>query len=86
MGINVPTQGTKVVLTRKRDKKKWTFTTKNNNINGNYMTINNDGYGQRGCIIFRPKNITYKDGDSFQVKISGTGFSFSYDVTFFSLN
>jgi hypothetical protein len=85
MGVAVPTDGTKVVLTRKSDNKKWTFTTKKSKINGNYMTINNDGYGQTGCIIFRPKNITYKKGDSFTVKVSGTGFSFSYDVTFFKL-
>lgn len=85
MGVNVPTEGTKVVLIRNRDKKKWTFTTNNSKISGNYMTINNDNYGQSGCIIFRPKNITYKDGDSFEVQISGTDFSFSYDVTFFSL-
>lgn len=75
----------KVTLTRKRDQKRWVFTLKNKKKTGNYMNVNNDSYGQKGCIIFRPKSIKYKKGDSFTVKISGTDFSFSYDVNFFSL-
>lgn len=43
------------------------------------------GYGQSGCIIFRPNNITYKKGDKFKVKVKGDGFSFEYDVNFFSV-
>lgn len=85
MGIPVPENDCKVVLTRKRDNRKWSFTMKNSNKNGNYMNINNDNRGQIGCIIFRPKKIKYKNGDSFQVDISGKDFSFSYNVNFFSL-
>ncbi|MDY3908633.1 MAG: hypothetical protein SOZ48_02720 [Eubacterium sp.] len=75
----------KVTLTRKRDQKQWVFTSKNKKKTGNYMNVNNDNYGQKGCIIFRPKTVNYKKGDSFTVKISGIDYSFCYDVNFFSL-
>lgn len=74
-----------VTLVRARDKKQWVFTSKNKKKNGNYMNVNNVGYGQEGCIIFRPKSIKYKKGDKFMVTVKGTDFSFSYDVNFFSL-
>ena len=77
----------KVTLTRKRGKKQkqWVFTSKNKNKTGKYLNVDNNGYGQKGCIIFRPKSMDYKKGDCFTVKISGTEFAFSYKVKFFSL-
>ncbi|MDE6635932.1 MAG: hypothetical protein K2K09_04925, partial [Lachnospiraceae bacterium] len=50
--------------------------------------VNNDNYGQKGCIIFRPDDIEeYKAGDSYDVNIV-TGLSsgdVSYTVNFFNL-
>lgn len=74
-----------VTLTRTRDKKHWVFTSKNTNTKGNYMNVSNGSFGQQGCIIFRPKSIKYKKGDKFTVTITGSDYSFSYDVNFFSL-
>lgn len=85
MGTFVPKSGLKVTLIRKRDKKKWVFTTANKNKNGKFMTVENSNYGQKGCIIFRPKALKYKNGDKFEVKIKGKNFSFSYNVNFFTL-
>lgn len=72
----------KVTLKRKSDNKTWTFTKKSAK---GYFNINNDGYGQIGCIIFRPNKISYKSGDIFQVTITGLKNKVSYQVKFFSL-
>ena len=72
----------KVTLKRKSDNKTWTFTKKSAK---GYFNINNDGYGQTGCIIFRPNKISYKSGDTFQVTITGLKNKVSYQVKFFSL-
>lgn len=88
MGIAIDNpKKVKVTLTRKRGnkQKQWVFTSKNKDRAGKFMSVDNTRYGQNGCIIFRPKSIDYKKGDCFSVKISGTEFSFSYKVKFFSL-
>lgn len=82
MGVDVPS-ATKVTLTRVKDNKTWKFSA--NSSSAGYFNIDNAGYGQSGCIIFRPDNITYKKGDKFKVKVKGDGFSFEYDVNFFSV-
>ena len=71
----------KVTLTRLSDNKVWNFSKKQ--ADGDFY-VNNDGYGQKGCIIFNPKNIGHcKSGDKFIVKVSGAGKEISYIVNFF---
>lgn len=84
MGMEVSKHIT-VTLTRARDKKRWVFTSKNSKKSGDYMNVDNNRYGQEGCIIFRPKSIKYKNGDKFTVAICGSDYSFSYEVNFFAL-
>ncbi len=82
MGDDVDASKVKVVLVRKRDNKKWVFSKKKAD---GYFNVNNDGYGDTGCIIFRPDNldeITSKD--KFSVKITGlSSGTFKYNVKFF---
>lgn len=40
-------------------------------LENDYFKINNQGYGLGGCIIFRPKDITRRDGAKFWVEITG---------------
>lgn len=82
MGVDVP-ESTTVTLTRVKDNKTWKFSSKKSS--AGYFNVDNAGYGQSGCIIFRPNNITYKKGDKFKVKVKGDGLSFEYDVNFFSV-
>lgn len=73
-----------VTLTRKSDSNVWMFSTAKSD--GDFY-VDNTGYGQKGCIIFRPNGIDeFKDGDSFSVKIEGLAKSIAYDVNFFSLD
>ncbi|MDD7521502.1 MAG: CAP domain-containing protein [Lachnospiraceae bacterium] len=86
MGLPVEARGLKVKLTRLNDNKVWEFDSSLKNVNGNYLNVDNDGYGQTGCIIFRPKSIDeYKAGDTFKVDITCSEFTLSYNVNFFSL-
>ncbi|MFI3115196.1 MAG: S-layer homology domain-containing protein [Clostridia bacterium] len=63
------------------------FTSADTDTNGKYLTINNSGYGQTGCIIFRPSNMTYSAGDVFNVVVKeNSSVILEYDVTFFDLN
>ena len=65
-----------VTLTCENTGKTWTFfgtpdCNKSNDVG--YININNDYYGQTGCIIFRPQNGTTADKDySYKVSITGT--------------
>lgn len=79
MGKAVNISAVEVTLTRKSDGKKWTFSQA---YSDGYFNVNNDGYGQKGCIIFRPEDVSYKDGDSFDVKITGLDEDVSYTVDF----
>lgn len=48
--------------------------------------VDNGGYGQTGCIIFRPNNISrYANGDTFDVTIEGAGDTIKYSVEFFTI-
>lgn len=77
----------KVTLTRTRDNRVWSFENQSQSFSnsGYVFTINNDGYGQTGCIIFRPDDIVYHSGDRFHVEVSGS-VTADYYVEFFSLN
>lgn len=66
--------GHKVVLTRQRDGKSWTFTSADRNAVGEYFNFDTGGYGVANCFIFRPKPSSvgrYQNGDVFTVRISG---------------
>lgn len=76
------TSAVKVTLTRISDNRSWTF---GENSSDGYFTVNNEYYGEPGCVIFRPDNISYKAGDSFTVSITGAGLPVNYGVEFFSL-
>ena len=83
MGYSVDEEDVKVTLTRKRDGKTWNFS--DSSSDGPFY-VNNAGYGQTGCIIFRPDGIKYKSGDVFKVEIIGLDNDVSYTVNFFDLN
>ncbi len=70
-----------VTLTQRSTGKQWTFDKDSDN-----LQVNNMYYGQGKCIIFRPDQVTYQDGDVFDVKIeglSGKAESLEYSVEFF---
>ena len=72
-----------VTLTRKDDNKQWYFSEKSSD---GYFNVDNQGYGQIGCIIFRPElsGENYADGDLFNVDITyGEGQHLTYNVQFF---
>ncbi len=87
-GVSI-SENTTVKLTNNKTGKVWNFS--KNSSDGDFY-ISNDGYGQIGCVIFRPSdNLSYKSGDSYSVEISNLGNSnikneASYNVNFFSLN
>lgn len=62
---------------------KWAFSEKKAD---GYFNVENSNYGQKGCIIFRPENLSYQPGDTFEVKITGLDQKVSYTVKFFSIN
>ncbi len=74
-----------VTLTRVSDGKVWNFAS--DQADGDFY-INNDWYGEPGCVIFRPTGIgTVSAGDSFLVTISNeTNHTIlQYTVSFFQL-
>ena len=83
MGKEVDKSAVKVTLVRQSDQKKWTFSEKKAD---GYFNVENSNYGQKGCIIFRPDNLSYQAGDTFEVKITGLDQKVSYTVNFFSVN
>lgn len=73
-----------VTLTRLSDGRVWSFSKKS--ADGDFY-VNNDGYGQYGCIIFNPENIgACHAGEEFRVNVSGVGKKISYTVSFFDQN
>ncbi len=73
----------RVTITRKYDSRQWQFGTSSSD--GDFY-VNNGYYGSPGCIIFRPDDISYSSGDSFDVKITGTPETIEYTVNFFSID
>jgi hypothetical protein len=74
-----------VKMTNLRNGKIWT--TKNIGDNS-YFGVNNDGYGQPNCIIWRQSGISCEPGDGYTVEISGIkkdgkDFPVYYNVAFF---
>lgn len=81
MGSSVDKNAVHVTLKRVNDGMTWNFSAGSSN---GYFNVDNGGYGQRGCIIFRPDRIDgYHAGDTFEVAITGGGVNLSYTVNFF---
>lgn len=83
MGKYIDKANVKVTLTRASDSKKWVFS--NSKSNG-FFNVDNSYFGQVGCIIFKPNNLTISGGDSFTVSITGISPVVSYNVNFFYLD
>ena len=84
VGKAVNADAVTVTLTRTGDGKIWTFSSTDAD---GYFNVNNDGYGQTGCIIFRPEEIEYTAGDSFTVLITGAvAGDIIYTVDFFDMD
>ncbi|MBE6471918.1 MAG: hypothetical protein E7000_09575, partial [Coriobacteriaceae bacterium] len=83
------TSGVEVTITKKSDGTTWTLNSGNTTTPSKrtdaYFNINNDWYGQRGCIIFRPADFEFAAGDVYHVKATGVnGVTVEYDVDFFN--
>lgn len=75
-----------VRLVRKSDGKTWNFS--KGQADGRFY-VNNQGYGQSGCVIFRPKmsSADVLGVDSYEVTVLGlSSGQLTYTVNFFSLN
>ncbi|MDE7363416.1 MAG: hypothetical protein K2N27_00800 [Ruminococcus sp.] len=72
-----------VKLVRSSDKQEWNFST--SSADGDFY-VDNGYYAEPGCIIFRPSDISYNDGDKFDVKITTEDSTIEYSVNFFSLD
>ncbi|TYQ18396.1 UNVERIFIED_CONTAM: dockerin type I repeat protein [Acetivibrio alkalicellulosi] len=86
-----------VTLTRRNDNKVWIFKDDEDTIEENgFFNVDTNNYGQRNCIIFRPKlDRNYNKDDIFDVNITGMytydnskriDAEINYTVEFFSLN
>ena len=83
-GMELTASNISVTLTSHKDGSVWNFS-QDNPADG-FFNVENGGYGQKGCVIFRPNNISYSAGDRFDVSISGVGSSpVTYTVDFFSV-
>ncbi|MDE6620028.1 MAG: CAP domain-containing protein [Lachnospiraceae bacterium] len=81
IGSSVDKNAVHVTLRRVNDGMTWNFSSGASN---GYFNVDNGGYGQKGCIIFRPDGIDgYHAGDTFEVVITGGGVNLSYTVNFF---
>ena len=74
-----------VDLVRQWDGRTWHFSS--NQADGDFY-VNNQGFGQRGCVIFRPDNLDIMIDDTFNVSITdnAAGTVTRYSVHFFSLD
>lgn len=85
IGQSVNAATVHVTVTRVSDGRTWVFSQAGSN--GDFY-VDNQGYGQVGCIIFRPSGITTNPGDSYNVSITGigNGMDLNYTVNFFTSN
>lgn len=79
MGYTVDASAVEVELVRKSDGETWSFS--QSSADG-YFNVENNNYGKKGCIIFRPDDISYNVGDSFDVSITGLDEDVQYTVEF----
>lgn len=86
MGQSVNMGSVKVTLTDAKTGAAWSFY---QGTTAGYFNVNNEGYGQSGCIIFRPNaRMAYTAGSVYNVAITGnysngTSFNVAYTVTMF---
>lgn len=73
----------KVNLKRRSDSKEWNFSS---NASDGAFYNENSYFGQKGCIIFRPSDISINANDVYDVRIEGMEEPVEYTVNFFSLN
>lgn len=79
MGTAVDISAVEVTLERQSDGRTWLFS--EDSADG-YFNVENSNYGKKGCIIFRPEDISYSVGDSFEVTITGLSQTVNYTVDF----
>ncbi|MCL2670969.1 MAG: dockerin type I repeat-containing protein [Clostridiales bacterium] len=80
---NLVAANIQVTLTRRGDGRVWNFS---NTAADGLFYVNNQYYGQPGCIIFRPDGVgSYAIGDVFDVVITGANVPISYTVRFFTI-
>lgn len=88
VGYEINSADIQVELVRISDNKTWRFSSLSAD---GYFNVDNGGYGQRGCIIFKPniERSEYRDiyvnGDKFRVTVTGLKQPLSYQVSFFNL-
>lgn len=88
-GRHLDASAVRVTLKRESDGKTWSFEPGKDNdpTADKYFNVENSGYGQRGCVIFRPDGATCDPGDVYDVAISGAGSEeIDYKVSFFALH
>ena len=73
-----------VKLICKNTGEEWNFSS-DSSIDG-YLYVNNDYYGEPGCIIFKPLGFSFTDGKVYNVTATGSFGTVSYDVEFFRLS
>ena len=66
-GKNVYKDEIVVHLERLSDSKTWDFSSSSAD---GYFNVNNNNYGQVGCVIFQPKNIKIAEGTAFRVTVT----------------
>lgn len=79
LGSTVDISKVAVKLTCKNTGKVWNFS--QTKADGQFY-VNNDAYGQSGCIIFLPEAAHYSVGDVYQVQITGLSKTVNYTVSF----
>lgn len=83
-GRKLPASSISVKLTRQGDGRCWNFNARS--ADGQFL-VNNENYGQVGCVIFKPKGVTaYQAGEIYHVQIrNGGSILVDYTVEFFAL-
>jgi len=83
VGSSLNASSVNVKVTSKSSGRVWNFSA---SVSDGEFYVNNGNYGQTGCIIFRPTDITVADGLSYDIYITGAGSTISYTVNFFSVS
>ncbi|MGM9530628.1 InlB B-repeat-containing protein [Intestinibacter sp.] len=73
-----------VKVTCKNTNEEWTLTPGKSS--KGYLYVDNNIYGEQGCIIFRPSGFSCEDGMMYNITATGIFGTVSYDVEFFKLS
>ena len=89
---NRKTEAIKVTVKNVNLNREWVFTDQDlDTSSAKYYNAETGGYGVPFCLIFRPDDITYRDGHTYEVRIEniyragGEKTSISFSTTFFAL-